>query len=460
MAHFLKPPQSPPDPYDVDGRLAPDSVWRMRVAFPGSGQIALWGGHGLWVRSTRQDIVTDAGISRSEDRDLTFLKFLTLRSGDFQIQTGLGVDVWVTLEVEAGGSAKPDGNLNNATQSGIYQNIDAKAVVRSFHGGHPGIELLGGLSRGYMRWIEVTDGHTRESSGPPPAAKPTEVSLPWITYANRPNVLVVRQGWTFRPAGNVPLRDYILEVWWLAADDTEYQVLESHSKRAGYGDWLGYSAIIRPFCGDLALEHQMKIEFAAAIVGLATMLVSAAAWRYSIRNRSMQSSMPLPPEASAALQRSPPSKPGIRVLLVGPETEAEFQYAQKVNAGGGKATAINPVRTPAADQFAAGGGEFVQGKIEALPGTAKFDIIREDFPYPTGNFVDIPAANQRISRLNPGGSWVVITEKADFADSLEAAAKVQGAQVMRRDLAIAHEATPVSTHPVDQSRIALIITRN
>jgi hypothetical protein len=147
------------------------------------------------------------------------------------------------------------------------------------------------------------------------------------------------------------------------------------------------------------------------------------------------------------------------VLIVGPESEEEFAYGLKVNAQGGKATAVNPVRTDAAGRYVNKGGEFVQGKVENLPQRAEYDIIREDYPYPTGNYLDIPSANARISRLKPGGSWVVMTEKPEFADALEAAAKTQGAAVTRRELPPFHEGVPVSPHPQDHSRIVVVITK-
>jgi hypothetical protein len=190
-------------------------------------------------------------------------------------------------------------------------------------------------------------------------------------------------------------------------------------------------------------------------------IVGAAVWRPNMRNtrNTAAPSSPTSPEASAAFQKSPPTRSGVRVLVVGPETEGEFEYAQKVNAGGGKATAVNPQKTAAANRFVAAGGDFVHGKIETLPKDAKFDIIREDFPFPTGKFVDTMGANERISRLKPGGSWVVVTEKPDFADALEAAAAVLGAKSMRRDMAAGHDAIPVSPHPRDSGRIAVIITK-
>jgi hypothetical protein len=216
---------------------------------------------------------------------------------------------------------------------------------------------------------------------------------------------------------------------------------------------------MRPFAGDTILFELMKRELAATLGQLATtLIISAAVWKLSTRNAAPPSG-PVPPEAAASLGKGPPTRSGVRVLLVGPETESEFQYAQKVNASGGKATAVNPVKTAAADRFVTGGGEFVQGTVDKLPKTAQFDIIREDYPYPTGSYIDTAGANARISRLKPGGSWVVVTEKPDFAQTLQAAASMQGAKVMRRDIPQFHDGTPRSDHPRDAGRIAIIITR-
>src|SRR5262249_45225325 len=141
-------------------------------------------------------------------------------------------------------------NLYAATQRGTYEDIDAAAVVSHFHQRLSGIELLGGLSRGYMRWLAIAGPGVLESSGPPPGVKPAEASLPWKTYSERPKLLVVRQGWTFPIPGGASVRDYLVEVWWLPADDTEYQVIAGHAERAELGNEIGYGMVMRPFAGD------------------------------------------------------------------------------------------------------------------------------------------------------------------------------------------------------------------
>ena len=103
------------------------------------------------------------------------------------------------------------------------------------------------------------------------------------------------------------------------------------------------------------------------------------------------------------------------MLVVGPETEAEFQYALDVNARGGKAIAVNPLKGAAADRFVKQGGTFVEGTVKSLPKDAVFDTIREDFPYPSGKYIDGQMVNARLTRLRPGGGWVVVTESEEFA---------------------------------------------
>jgi hypothetical protein len=52
MAHFFAPDRRT-DGYDVDGKLAPDSVWRMRILTRQRRVIGLWGGQDLTVQSTQ-----------------------------------------------------------------------------------------------------------------------------------------------------------------------------------------------------------------------------------------------------------------------------------------------------------------------------------------------------------------------------------------------------------------------
>ncbi|MEP7075753.1 MAG: hypothetical protein ABI878_08070 [Acidobacteriota bacterium] len=308
MAHFFKPDAGDPAAYDVDGRLAPNSVWRVRIA-PGSTlQIGLWGGQKLWVRSTNDGVVRNNGFSKTTQGDLTFLTLTAAAAGDCKIETGEGPGVWVTLEVEVG--ATPTATLNTATQLGTYSGFNAAATVKHFHQGKEGIDLLGGLSHGYMRWLEFSGQNVIESSGPPPAVKPSKASQPWTTYTERPKLVVVRQGWTFPVAGSSSVRNFMLEIWWLPYDDTEYQVLAGHATRAEAGDKIGWGIIMRPFAGDLILYNQMAQELAAAAIAAATIIVSAAIWKLSTRSSTPSTKAAPAPIQNGMVRLGPGNAPG------------------------------------------------------------------------------------------------------------------------------------------------------
>jgi len=176
MAHFFRPDGGAAADYHIDGRLAPNSIWRVRIGVGATLQVGLWGGKDLWVRSSNPGIVPNNGFNRSDQGDLTFLTLTAASTGDCKLEVGQGSGVWITLEISAGTAVAPD--ISGATQLGTYQGVDAAAVVRHFHEGNSGTEMLGGLSRGYMRWLEIVGQGTAlmESSGPPPSIKPTTAS--------------------------------------------------------------------------------------------------------------------------------------------------------------------------------------------------------------------------------------------------------------------------------------------
>jgi hypothetical protein len=153
--------------------------------------------------------------------------------------------------------------------------------------------------------------------------------------------------------------------------------------------------------------------------------------------------------------------PSSSVLVVGAETDAEFAYAQGVRQSGGHSTVVNPRVTDATVGFQQSGGTFVQGMIEDLPADARFDFIREDYPYPLGPM--LPQAESfvaaRLARLNPKGTWVLITEAPEFADSLEIAGARANARVTVDRIPLYHEATPQSSYPREMSRYVLTFTK-
>lgn len=154
--------------------------------------------------------------------------------------------------------------------------------------------------------------------------------------------------------------------------------------------------------------------------------------------------------------------PRQNVLVVGAETEAEFSYATDVSRAGQPVTVVNPVATEEAQAFAARGGNFVQGRIEDLPASPSYTMIREDYPFPLGR-AGPPTeefATARITRLAPGGRWVTVTEDAEFANTLDAVATRQGARVIVREIPAAHEGAPVSAWPKEHQRLVLIIEKD
>jgi hypothetical protein len=112
-----------------------------------------------------------------------------------------------------------------------------------------------------------------------------------------------------------------------------------------------------------------------------------------------------------------------RVLFVGAERPDEFADAVRVAGRGHQVMVINPRQTLAATRFLDAGGTFVRARIEQLPpGCCRFDIIYENYPYPSGrNYVPPrPFVLRRLARLAPRGRWILFTESARLASLLKA----------------------------------------
>jgi len=157
----------------------------------------------------------------------------------------------------------------------------------------------------------------------------------------------------------------------------------------------------------------------------------------------------------------PPPRPQVDVLVVGAESASEFAYARRVAQQGGNVTVVNPVVTAEARAYQQSGGNFVQGRVQELPASARFNLIQEDYPFPLGraftpSFQFIEA---RLGRLKAGGIWVVITESSEFVQALQAAGTFAGARVSVNQIPPAHEATPQSTYPREQNRYAVTFSR-
>lgn len=124
-------------------------------------------------------------------------------------------------------------------------------------------------------------------------------------------------------------------------------------------------------------------------------------------------------------------------------------------------TVVNPIANAEAQAFAARGGSFVQGVVEDLPLQPGYTMIREDYPFPLGRAFQPTDefARARLDRLAPGGRWVVVTEQAEFATTLEAVATRGSARVTVREIPLLHEGTPVSAWPREKQRFVLIIEK-
>ena len=136
MAHYCRPPGVPNRPglgYDVDGKLASDSIWRMQIPVGSSRNVALWGGKDLWVRSNNPLVVPPLPSDGRIAGMFGDLKILTLEGkmvGTSLLDAGLGNSVWVTLQVQvtlSDGSMPSEYNL-----PGIGLIIVPQAAAKEF----------------------------------------------------------------------------------------------------------------------------------------------------------------------------------------------------------------------------------------------------------------------------------------------------------------------------------------
>src|SRR5215472_8706604 len=101
MAHFFAPNRRT-DGYDVDGKSAPDSVWRMRILTGQRRDIGLWGGQALDVRSNNTNVVPNDGFQEAMTRTdgLRMLSLLGKTPGTAMIETRMSGNLWCTLQVQ------------------------------------------------------------------------------------------------------------------------------------------------------------------------------------------------------------------------------------------------------------------------------------------------------------------------------------------------------------------------
>jgi len=99
MAHFVKPPDSPALGYGIDNALAPGSVWRLVIPAGGRREIGLWGGDGLWLRSTEPGIVPFDDYNERKVSDLRVFSLFGAAEGSCELEVGRGSGKWFTLKL-------------------------------------------------------------------------------------------------------------------------------------------------------------------------------------------------------------------------------------------------------------------------------------------------------------------------------------------------------------------------
>src|SRR5262245_4109363 len=160
-----------------------------------------------------------------------------------------------------------------------------------------------------------------------------------------------------------------------------------------------------------------------------------------------------------------PPASGRNVLLVGAERPDEFADAMRAARRGHRVLVVNPRDTAAARAFRSVRGRFARSRIEDLPRIGSgFEVICENYPYPSGpHYVPIRSfARARLSRLAPGGRWILFTESARLATALRTLVEfdthVRRRFVLELTPVELHQAPP-SNYPSVPSRFRLIFER-
>jgi hypothetical protein len=126
---------------------------------------------------------------------------------------------------------------------------------------------------------------------------------------------------------------------------------------------------------------------------------------------------------------------------------------------------INPRETGAARAFRRAGGTFVRARIEQLPpACCRFDVICENYPYPSGRHYVPPRAFalSRLARLAPDGRWVLFTEAARYATLLKAVGDYDQAVQRRFRVALSSLSpgeAPITDYASAATRFRLVFER-
>jgi phosphatidylserine/phosphatidylglycerophosphate/cardiolipin synthase-like enzyme len=160
-----------------------------------------------------------------------------------------------------------------------------------------------------------------------------------------------------------------------------------------------------------------------------------------------------------------PPRSAQNVLLVGAERVGEFAQAMRLARQGHGVVAINPRETASARAFRRAGGRFIRARLEDLPPECcRFDLICENYPYPSGRHYVPPRAFAiaRLARLKPGGRWILVTESPRYASLLKAVGAHDGAlrSRFRSTLTpLSIDEAPPSAYPRADTRFRLVFRR-
>lgn len=101
MAHFLKPPGNTASGYDVDNKLAPGSVWRLRIPLGEYRDIALYGGQSLTVTSNNPNVMPSVSEIEMVRSDRRTFRLTPGGEGTTMVETkDAGGGLWVVLQVQ------------------------------------------------------------------------------------------------------------------------------------------------------------------------------------------------------------------------------------------------------------------------------------------------------------------------------------------------------------------------
>src|SRR5262245_25513586 len=102
MSWFVIPRGGFPGSYDVDNKLGPGSVWRMRLPVQMTCDIALYGGMFLSIKSNNPTVVPNDGFKERVSGDLRILTMTGLTAGTAMLEASELGSVKVSLQVRVG----------------------------------------------------------------------------------------------------------------------------------------------------------------------------------------------------------------------------------------------------------------------------------------------------------------------------------------------------------------------